>query len=77
MQSVITSHGEKTFAVIKEYGLVILYRKSSISAHTSPEMFYKKVRLGGAISQQGICEVEPKGFLSVLLKDGMRPVGAE
>lgn len=32
MQSVITSLGEKTFAIFKEYGLVILYRKSSIIA---------------------------------------------
>lgn len=32
VKSVITSLGEKTFAIIKKYDLVILYRKSSISA---------------------------------------------
>lgn len=44
--------------------------------HTGPGVFYKS-EAGEAVSQQGVCEVEPKGFLSVLLKDGMRPVGVE
>lgn len=45
--------------------------------HNSPEFFYKRSEAGGAISQQGNCEVEPKGFLSIQMKDGMRPVGVE
>lgn len=77
MQSIITALGEKNMWCYQEIWFYNLVQKNLnlLRLHTSPKV--KKKKIGGAVFQQDICEVGPRGFLSTLLKDGMRPAGVE
>lgn len=78
MQSVITSLGEKTFATPGIwFGNLVQKILSQCSNCTLVQKCFIKSEARGAISQQGICEVEPKRVSFHSLKDGMRPVGIE